>query len=219
MIEARHARWARAIFDPYLKRLTRRHFRALRLFNEPSVPESRALLLAPNHFSWWDGFFVYQVWRIRFPERRFHLMMLAEQLRRYWVFRRLGCYGVTRGAPRSVAAARTYTRALLADAANLTVFYPQGEIQPLAAEAVSLERGLPTFLPTDASATVLPLAFGVSWSEEKLPWLDVRFGEALASEDVRRDFDRFQAAFYANLRALERDRRDPDAGFRKEAFV
>jgi 1-acyl-sn-glycerol-3-phosphate acyltransferase len=197
----------------------RRHFRAFRFLNEPRVPERRALLLAPNHFSWWDGFFAYQLWRIRFPERRFHLMMLAERLRRYWVFRRLGCYGVSRGAPRSVAAARAYTRAVLADSSNLSVFYPQGEIQPAASEAVSLERGLPTFLPEGDAATALPVAFGVSWSEEKLPWIDVRFGEPLASEDVRRDFDRFRQAFMENLRALERERRAPGTTTRKEPFV
>ena len=53
------------------------------------IDKEQPILLISNHISWWDGF-----WMIYFNEqrlkRKFHFMMLEEQLRKHWVFNFIG---------------------------------------------------------------------------------------------------------------------------------
>ena len=80
MIKARPNRAADRLFWLYLRGLLRRHFYALWLVGElPNLKQDQPVLLLPNHHSWWDGFYVYLLNRMRF-HRSLYLMMLEEQL-------------------------------------------------------------------------------------------------------------------------------------------
>ena len=59
MIKADHKKWAEFVFDIYLRRLLKKSFYDFRIINElPAFDYSKSIIVTPNHFSWWDGFFI-----------------------------------------------------------------------------------------------------------------------------------------------------------------
>jgi len=140
MIKARHATWARFIFEPYLNHIFRKHFHLLQW--PESFPEengTRSILLVANHFSWWDGFFWYKANQILF-KKKFHIMMLEDQLERFWFFRYLGAFSVRKNS-RYALKSLEYAAELLEDPENLVVIFPQGSIHVPWAKEVHTGKG------------------------------------------------------------------------------
>lgn len=96
-----------------------------------------------NHFSWWDGFIAYHINR-KILKKRFHVMMLEEQLRSRMFLSRAGAYSVRKGS-RTVVESIKYTRELLQNKNNLVVIYPQGEIASIHQKPVRFEKGFSRF--------------------------------------------------------------------------
>jgi len=162
MIKATHAKPAKIIFDIYLSRLLKRHFHTLKMQSGNLLPdESRSILLLANHFSWWDGFFWYYVNKI-FWKKKFHLMMLEEQLKRYWFFRFLGAFSVRKNS-RSMMESFEYASGLVKNPNNLVLIFPQGEIQPLGIEKIKFERGIELLKTADAQE--MQTVFGYAHTE------------------------------------------------------
>jgi 1-acyl-sn-glycerol-3-phosphate acyltransferase len=170
VLPARHDPWARALFDPYLRRLFRRHFHALRLLGEAPLPDpALPLLIVPNHSSWWDGFFLHFL-NARLLGRRLHLMMLEEQLRRFPFFRRVGAFGIRPGAPRAVAGALDYAVAVLADPANALCLFPQGRMSHPDQRPLGFRPGLGWIMTKhDGPLALLPLAMRCDFYEDQRP--------------------------------------------------
>jgi len=146
MIAARHEQWAEWIFFPYVRRLLRGHFHALRLLGEiPELDPTRPLILVPNHGTWWDGFFVYILNRLLL-RRKLFLMMLDEQLSRYRFFSRVGAFGIRPGLPRSVAETLRYSAAVLREPGNALCLFPQGVLRYHALRPLGYQRGLERIL-------------------------------------------------------------------------
>jgi len=162
MIKASHTTWAQIIFDVYLSALFKRHFHQLKLVsNQVSIKEHTSVLLLANHFSWWDGFFWYYVNKI-FWRKKFHIMMLEEQLKRYWFFRFLGAFSIRKNS-RSVIESFAYASTLLENPNNLVLLFPQGEIQPACIERIKFERGIELLKLNRESA--IQLVFGYAHTE------------------------------------------------------
>ena len=113
MIKADHKTWAKFVFDIYLKGLLKKSFFDFRIINEqPEIDQSKSLILTPNHFSWWDGFFVYWL-NNRTLNKKLFIMMLEDQLKRYWFFQKVGCYSIDLNDNRKIVASLKYTIDLL----------------------------------------------------------------------------------------------------------
>ncbi len=202
MIQARHAQWAQIIFDPYIKRLMKKHFHRFIMVNE-LPPQHGPLVLTPNHFSWWDGFLIYWVYRDAFPDKKFYIMMLEHQLRRYHFFGKLGAYSIDQQNPVSMRDTIHYTRSIL-KGNSAVIIYPQGAITRYDQRPPDLKEGLRLFLP-DASADVpvVPVAFKVLYGEHQKPDLLFRSGAQLPSGVVKKNFEQYTAAFTENLNQLD----------------
>nr|BCX01833.1 MAG: hypothetical protein KatS3mg041_1879 [Bacteroidota bacterium] len=131
MIPARPTRWAQCLFYPYLGWLMRTHLRRLALCPPlPSMPEDLAWFWIANHNTWWDGFCLAMLNR-RLFRRPLYLLMLEEQLRRFWFFRLLGAYGVRRHDGGDARRVLRYTAELLAQRPPpVVIWFPQGELVP-----------------------------------------------------------------------------------------
>jgi len=202
MIPADHKTWARWIFNPYSRRLLKKHFTGFYRANDyPPVTEGRPLLILPNHISWWDGFFIDFVCR-QFITRKPFLMMLEEQLRRYWFFQKVGAYSINPHLPRGIMEAARYTQDVLKDPNHFVIIYPQGEIEPFEKRPLTLKRGLQLFIKETPAAQVLPVGFRIQYYNQKHPAVIVRFGESLTAGAVIHDFSVFESTFYGNLDLL-----------------
>lgn len=168
------------------------------------MPENKAVLFTPNHFSWWDGFLIQKIQREFLPKKNFFILMLVKQLKVYRFFNWMGAYGVEQESISSVMQTVKYTRELLSSPENLVIIYPQGEIRPYGIDKVVLQKGITKFAGGEASnSVVIPIAFKIQFDEDKKPAVYCSFGEVLEAKEVSGDFSLYESAFLANLEELE----------------
>lgn len=181
MIPAKHTAWADLLFRPYLVRLLRRHFHAIRILGDmPSPSVDLPLLLLPNHSTWWDGFFVYLLNKRHF-RRPAYLMMLEEQLSRYPFFSRLGVFSIQPTSPKSAQVSLNYAISLLAQPSlprALMCLFPQGELQPWGARPLEYRRGVEWILRQYGRPVhILPLAIRCEFRGEQCAETFLLFGQ------------------------------------------
>lgn len=203
MIQADHKKWAELVFDIYLKRLLKKSFYDFRIINElPELDYSKSTIVTPNHFSWWDGFFIYWANKKLF-NRKLYVLMLEEQLKRYWFFKKLGCYSIDLNDSRKMIASLKYTMDLFLEPNNLVTIYPQGEIQAYHEKQIVLKEGLDFIAKKSAvDFQILPIAFKIHYTNERLPIVYARFGKLLNSKDVAINPQIFKEEFINNLNLI-----------------
>jgi 1-acyl-sn-glycerol-3-phosphate acyltransferase len=139
MIKARHKAFYVWLFNQYTRIMLRRHFHEIIINSDVSLRKIPTIILA-NHFSWWDGFFVVYI-NYRFFQKKFHVMMLEEQLKKHRILSKAGAFSVNK-KKKSVLESIEYCISLLDKPENLLLFYPQGEIQSSYHYPLKFEKGL-----------------------------------------------------------------------------
>jgi 1-acyl-sn-glycerol-3-phosphate acyltransferase len=203
MIRAKHVKWAEIVFEFYLKRLFKKSFYDFRIINElPVIDNTKSIVLTPNHFSWWDGFFVYWLNKIVLNKKLF-VMMLEDQLKRYWFFNKLGCFSIDLNENKKMIASLKYTMDLLMNSNNLVTIYPQGEIQAYDEKQIILKDGI-DFISRKSKTDfqILPIAFRIQYTNERLPIVYARYGNLLSSKQVSNFPQIFRDEFFTNLDLL-----------------
>ena len=139
MIKAKHHPIVHNFFKLYVPYIIRRNFHRVHVsgnYQEKNKP----ILVIANHISWWDGFWtVYLILKVF--HRKFHFMMLEDQLRKVKIFSLTGGFSIKKGS-RSVIETLKYTIELLSDNRNLVLLFPQGKITSLYDRSIHFEKGL-----------------------------------------------------------------------------
>jgi len=189
-------------YRSYVNRLLRSNFKKFVLINKvPEINKSLGLIVTPNHFSWWDGFFTDYTMR-SFCNRKLYIMMLEEQLRKYWFFRYTGAFSISNGSPGATGKSMNYAKNIARSQKDYLIFYPQGEIQNYNKEYVSLKKGI-AMICKDIEGQILILSFKIVFSHEKKPTVFCRFGEILSSSQVAENFSLYEKSFKNNLELLD----------------
>lgn len=126
IIEAKHSRVYHIFFRMYVRIMLLIHFRKVS-FTGDYHDQKKPVLLIGNHYSWWDGFFVYYLNNKVFRKKAY-VMMLYEQLNARKFLRRIGAFSIHRG-DKSMADSLRYARKILNEPQNLLLIFPQGEIR------------------------------------------------------------------------------------------
>ena len=200
MIRADHKKWASFVFEIYLKTIFKKSFFDFRIINTlPELDKAKSLIITPNHFSWWDGFFIYHVNR-KILGRNFYVLMLEEQLKRYWFFKKLGSYSIDLNDNRKMITSLKYTLDLMLNPENMIIIYPQGEIQPYEQRPINFKEGI-NFLAKKSKIDfqIMPIAFKIHYTNQKLPIIYAQFGKLLNSKDVAHTPMLFKDEFINNL--------------------
>jgi hypothetical protein len=143
IIKARHHWIVYPFFKFYSAYKIRRNFNSVEIsgkFNDKGLP----LLLICNHLSWWDGFWVMYA-NLKVFHRKFHFMMLEEQITKYSFFINTGGYSVKKHS-RSIIESINYTIGLLSENENLVMLFPQGKITSIYDQSIHFERGIERIL-------------------------------------------------------------------------
>ena len=202
MIKAAHKKWAQWIFNPYCDFLLKRNFTNFFRVNEyPFLSEDLPLFITPNHISWWDGFFIFYLAR-KFLKGKGYIMMLEEQLSRYWFFQKIGAFSIDPTHTKDISATVHYTQDLLRRHQTYIIFYPQGTIEPYEMRPLTLKRGLQLFLKKIPDVQVLQLGFKIQHYNQKKPAVVVRFGKTMTGQSIVNDFKDYEDNFYDNLDLL-----------------
>ena len=173
MIKARHTTAGRLFFDFYSKRGLKRTFRKVNFIGN-FTDEGTPVVVIANHFSWWDGFIQLQLNKQYF-ERRFHVMMLEEQLRKFMILNTTGAFSVKQGS-RSVIESLKYSAEIASDNKNMLLLFPQGKIESVYTSNFRFEKGLDYILKHGHEK--IQLVFNINlidFFSEKKPTLNVYF--------------------------------------------
>lgn len=174
MIEARHTYWGTLFFDWYSRIQLRRHFKQINLCGT-FEDKGRPILVIANHFSWWDGFI--QLWfNNKILRRKFHVMMLEEQLRKFMILNKGGAFSIRKNN-RDIIESLQYASQLLKASSNLLVIFPQGEIQTLYKRDFVFKKGV-EYIIRKAGAENIDILFNVNLTDyfsNKTPALNIYF--------------------------------------------
>jgi len=139
ILKAKHNAVIYPFFKWFIRFKINRNFIPVKITSE-IIEKNLPVLLITNHNSWWDGLWVEYVNQQIF-KRKYHFMMLEEQLRKFWFFNYTGGFSVRKNS-KSIIETLDYTRQLLTNKNNLVLMYPQGEIQSMHEPDFKFERGL-----------------------------------------------------------------------------
>jgi 1-acyl-sn-glycerol-3-phosphate acyltransferase len=126
MIKARyHPAWL-WFYSSWFRVLQKIHFRKISVICDDIFPEGQSVLLLQNHFSYYDGYWSMYLCNQVF-RRRFHVMMLEEELAKRMFLTRCGVFSVRKNS-RELMESLQYASELLKDPKNVVTIYPSGEI-------------------------------------------------------------------------------------------
>jgi 1-acyl-sn-glycerol-3-phosphate acyltransferase len=143
MIKANHKNfwvWFSGHYSKYLLKFYFRNIRYIGDFEKTNLP----VLIISNHFSWWDGFIQIQL-NNKFYKRKFHFMMLENELRKSMVLTKIGAFSVMKRNRSSLESLR-YALEILQNQQNMLLFFPQGRIQSIYRNEFTFEKGLVSFI-------------------------------------------------------------------------
>lgn len=192
MIEAKHSSLARFIFNPYESIILKKAFNRFILLNDDFYfNENQSVIFLPNHFSWWDGFFVDFLNRKLMINKKLNIIMLENQLKKYWFFRYLGATGFDPQNPKSIIKLSNYINNLLKSPNNLLVFYPQGEIQYFEND-LKIKEGLSYLLKTSPpTIQIFYPFFKIVYFDKRLPDLVCKIYQGLDIKSIVNDYPLF----------------------------
>lgn len=139
VLKARHHFFIYPFFKWYAGWIIQRHFGRVELKKEFDDRDLPVLLLA-NHMSWWDGFFAMQL-NVKVLRRKFHFMMLEEQLKKFSFFNKTGGYSI-RKKSRETLESINYTAELLRKRENVVLLFPQGNLESIYKTSFQFESGI-----------------------------------------------------------------------------
>ncbi len=179
VIKARH----HFFFYPFSKFYSgwtiRRHFGCVEVtgeFNDRKLP----ILLLANHFSWWDGILAMYL-NVRLFKRKFHFMMLEEQLVKLTHPNLVGGYSVRKGS-RSAIESINYTAEILADRANLVLVFPQGKIESAYTYPLHFEGGVKHIIERSGPLQIIFSANLVDYFSDRKPGLFMYISEYMGDK-------------------------------------
>lgn len=187
MTPAQKSNLFNALFWQYIRRLLRRQFGRI-LFRPSAIAHDRATLYVANHHTWWDGFFAFALNEL-YLHQDLHLMMGAEQFKRFRFFRRLGVFSVDQASQSDVASAFRYSIRVLREkqAPSLWIF-PAGEMLPYGS-AVRYRDGFARIARAAGAVQIVPVAFWTGLLDGQYPDVIMMLGTAFeahgkSSEDI-----------------------------------
>lgn len=143
MLKSRHHFIVYPFFQHYTRYLLKTRYHTVSIENH-FADNGNAVLLIGNHVGWWDGFWAMYL-NLKVLKRKFHFMMLEEQLLRYRFFNYTGAFSVDKGS-RSVVESIRYASELLNDCKNMLLMYPQGRLHSMYEHHFQFEKGIERIL-------------------------------------------------------------------------
>jgi len=192
MIKARHTYRGKLVCDFYSSYKLDSAFSSVNMIGDVTDNGLPVLIIA-NHFSWWDGFIQYRLNKIIF-KKRFHVMMLEEQLEKYMILNKGGAFSIRRNS-REIIDSLNYCTGLLKDNNNLVLLFPQGKIESIYTPYFSFENGLNYLLKHLENG--IQLVFNVNlidYFSQKKPSLNIYFkrfdfSTPIAVKQIEKEFN------------------------------
>lgn len=195
MIQAQHQKFYVKFFKWYTKFIIHKDFKNVSIYGDYK-DQHLPLLAISNHFSWWDGFFIYYLNSKHF-HKKYHVMMLEEQLQDRLFLNKAGAFSIQKNSRSSIGSIN-YTAKLLENPGNMVLLFPQGEIQSKYWYPVVFEKGWFKILEKVKNPIqVIFVATLIDYFSNRKPILNMYLQEYPYREDF--SFDHLHTAFNKHL--------------------
>ncbi|MFC4198984.1 1-acyl-sn-glycerol-3-phosphate acyltransferase [Pedobacter jamesrossensis] len=126
-------------FSWYIQFIIKKDFAAFN-FDKAEINQNSSVLILANHFSWWDGFFIFYINKKIF-KKQFHVLVNAENYNKVIFLKYLGAFAAeNRG--KDVLETLNYAGKLLDNPDNLVLVFPQGKLYSNHLTSISFEKGV-----------------------------------------------------------------------------
>lgn len=177
MLTAKKSKWFENAFAIYNTNLLKRRFHSFNiagLENLRLAPAGVPKLVCANHSSWWDGLLAFQISRQAGLDS--FVMMDEANLRRFFLFRRLGAFSVADNPRRALASIRYAAGLLKADADRTMWIFPQGSILPNDVRPLHFFSGAARIARQIDKCLIVPAAFRFEIGGNFKPEIFVKIG-------------------------------------------
>ncbi len=179
MLEAAKNKSFEKIFAIYNQNLLKRRFHSIQVSGLDFLREKDRqlpLIIYANHSSWWDGLAAFQIsYNTKLDS---FIIMEEKQLRKLYLFRKLGAFSIIRENAREAYKSLNYAAELLKKNVNRTLWiFPQGEILPNDIRPLKFYNGLTKIVEKVGNCYVLPVAFRYEFLGNYKPEIFVQIGE------------------------------------------
>lgn len=191
MLKAKHLFFFYHFFRLHSLWNIKRHFQKV-MITGTYQEKGKPLLIIANHISWWDGFWVVY-FRQKVVKRRFHFMMLEEQLQKNWFLRFAGGFSINKKS-KTIIDTIHYTQSLLENSENMVLIFPQGKIESHYLDTLSFEKGIQKIVSKSKNAQILFSVHLIDYFSNKKPTLYIYFKEwepSSAQEDIEAHYNKF----------------------------
>lgn len=196
MIKAKHTSFYVWLADHYSRFFLNLVFRSIRFIGESPEKKDLGVLMIANHFMWWDGFIQMRL-NLKIFKKKFHFMMLEEELLKAKVVQKAGACSVSKGS-RGIIETLQHLVEVISHPGNLYLFFPQGEIQSIYTYPFKFEKGALNYILKKTSSD-FQFVFNVNlidFASFKRPELSVYYKtyeitDKTTSEDIERDYNDF----------------------------
>lgn len=192
IIKAKHNIFIDSFFRFYVIWKMKRAFQSFKIENKVE-DKNLPILLICNHTSWWDG-----IWTLHLNQqlyhRKYHFMMLEEQLHKNWFFKFTGGFSISKNS-KSIIETLNYTAELLADKQNMVLLFPQGEIGSMHDTKFVFEKGVEKILQRTKNAVqVIFVANLIDYHSYAKPTLHeylYDYSGTFNFEEIQNEYNRF----------------------------
>ncbi|MFW0716285.1 1-acyl-sn-glycerol-3-phosphate acyltransferase [Pedobacter sp. N23S346] len=126
-------------FSWYIEFIIKKDFASLH-YNTIETKEDTSILILANHFSWWDGFFIFYINKKLF-KKQFHVLVNAENYNKVGFLKYLGAFAAE-SSGKDIIGMLGYASKLLDDKNNLVLIFPQGKLQSNHVKNITFEKGV-----------------------------------------------------------------------------
>jgi hypothetical protein len=174
--------------------MLKKHFHEVRAEID-DCPAEKPVLLIANHFSWWDGF-IGNYLSYKYYHKKFHVMMLKEQLAKRMFLNKAGAFSVEKSS-RSVVESLLYSVEILSEGNKLLMMFPQGSIESLYHKDFLFAKGIERIL--EKCEPVPQVVFNINLVDyfgRPSPTLFIRtlcYQGGLSAKEMENAFNRFHA--------------------------
>ncbi|TDG37927.1 glycerol acyltransferase [Pedobacter changchengzhani] len=123
----------------YIQYLIDKDFDAFN-YNNLKPNQDASILILANHFSWWDGFFIFYINKKLF-KKNFHVLVNEENFKKVGFLKYVGAFAAEHKG-KDIIDMLSYAGKLLDDANNLVLVFPQGKLYSNHVKGITFEKGV-----------------------------------------------------------------------------
>ena len=195
MILPKHSKFHGWLLTLFLKNKFKSNFSKFEIAGKLELTQDKSILLIGNHSTWWDGFIGWHLNQTLF-KKKFHVLMLEEQLKKFWFFRYCGAFGIQPNSRKTIESLEL-SKNILNDPNNLLNYFPQGKFHSLYDLNPSFKKGIEKILIEKPTCQIIFFGIFFEFFENEKPMLKVyleefkNMNENISKTDLEQAFHQF----------------------------